>query len=151
MQSKEYYRAYYEKNKERILARARLYREQNIEKIRESNKRSWRKYAGKNKEYNRARYIVNKIKIDRLKAESGCKMCGETDIVCLQFHHRDQNLKSTQVGALCGYSWKNIETEIKKCDVLCANCHAIQHYHERRQPPHFRKRRLKQQEFAFGD
>ena len=53
-----------------------------------------------------------------------CVECGERDIIVLEFDHRAQYTKKFDVmSATHGHSWKMIEAEIKKCDVVCANCH----------------------------
>lgn len=44
--------------------------------------------------------------------------------IVLEFDHRDRNEKAENISNLIlNASWERIETEIKKCDVLCANCH----------------------------
>lgn len=58
-----------------------------------------------------------------------CQVCGESDSVCLVFHHRNPKEKDFYVGcSVSGYSLERIMKEIAKCDVLCANCHAKLHY-----------------------
>lgn len=60
-----------------------------------------------------------------------CKTCGEDDIICLEFHHRDPSEKENQISYLnMGYGTKKGEDsflkakeEIDKCDLLCRNCH----------------------------
>lgn len=54
-----------------------------------------------------------------------CVDCGERDIRCLEFDHRDRSSKVSEVTAMIANqkSWDLIEAEIKKCDVRCANCH----------------------------
>jgi len=53
-----------------------------------------------------------------------CVDCGETDIVTLQFDHRDRLTKRTEVALLVvRKSWSIVLAEIAKCDVRCANCH----------------------------
>lgn len=50
-------------------------------------------------------------------------------ILVLVFHHRDPATKKFQVGQnQWGRRRSVILEEIAKCDVLCANCHQIQHY-----------------------
>lgn len=45
-----------------------------------------------------------------------------------QFHHRKPRDKKYTVGhMLVNYTWKTIVSELKKCDLLCAICHAIHH------------------------
>ena len=63
-------------------------------------------------------------KISEIKCKCGCQMgCGETTTCCLDFHHlRDKDrLISTMVARAC--CWKTIEKELKKCAVVCSNCH----------------------------
>jgi hypothetical protein len=53
-----------------------------------------------------------------------CVDCGESDIVALQFDHRDRATKRQDVALLVlGKPWSVVSTEIEKCDVRCANCH----------------------------
>ena len=58
-----------------------------------------------------------------------CKRCGETDMLCLEFHHRNRKTKKMSVSAIFhgGHSIEMLVAEIKKCDVLCANCHKKEH------------------------
>ncbi|SFF11526.1 hypothetical protein SAMN05216574_1096 [Blastococcus tunisiensis] len=53
-----------------------------------------------------------------------CVDCGETDIVVLQFDHRDRESKEVNVSQMIySYSWRSILREIDKCDVVCVNDH----------------------------
>lgn len=53
-----------------------------------------------------------------------CVDCGETDIVVLEFDHRERADKVGAVGDLAlTRSWPAVREEIEKCDVRCANCH----------------------------
>ena len=59
-----------------------------------------------------------------------CKICGYCKcIAALHFHHKNGSEKSFGIGAkgLTG-DWKKLVSEVKKCDLLCANCHAETHY-----------------------
>ena len=62
-----------------------------------------------------------------------CKRCGYADPRALQFHHRDPTTKKNEVGAIAnnGGPLHALLIEIEKCDVLCANCHAVHHQKER--------------------
>jgi hypothetical protein len=55
-----------------------------------------------------------------------CVDCGEDDIRCLEFDHRDPSQKLANVSALVAMHvrWERILAEIAKCDVRCASCHA---------------------------
>src|ERR1700732_4948458 len=53
-----------------------------------------------------------------------CVDCGEADVLVLDFDHRDPATKRLAISSMLeGYSWAQIEAEIAKCDVRCANCH----------------------------
>jgi len=54
-----------------------------------------------------------------------CVECGETDIIVLEFDHRDRNTKRIEVSKVLRrrMSIKTLIDEINKCDVRCANCH----------------------------
>jgi hypothetical protein len=68
--------------------------------------------------------------IQSIKQQSGCKTCGNNNIRCLDFHHRPRTKKKNTVCNLVrhGYSFEIIKKEIKKCDIICSNCHRTYHY-----------------------
>lgn len=77
----------------------------------------------------RKQKIKNKYK--EYKQTLNCSRCGFSDYRALQFHHLDKNNKKFNVSDAVsngGCSWNVIFEEIKKCDILCANCHLIEHY-----------------------
>ncbi len=56
----------------------------------------------------------------------GCQDCGYKDNpAALEWHHRLGIDKKRTVASLMYQSWKVIKIEIAKCDLVCANCHAI--------------------------
>lgn len=69
--------------------------------------------------------------IHEYKLKQGCKNCGyNVNPYALQFNHRnpfekDSSLKSERKAFKINWSLTKIKNEIEKCDVLCANCHAI--------------------------
>lgn len=90
-------RDWYERNREHAIA----YSKQSASEIRNRNKA----------------YVV-----EHLEAHP-CEHCGEADPVVLEFHHlRD---KETEICRMVtnGVSIRRLDNEIKKCQVLCANCH----------------------------
>ncbi len=55
-----------------------------------------------------------------------CTKCGWTgNQAALQFHHLKD--KDFIIGNVANKSWDSIKAEMKKCILLCANCHAIEH------------------------
>lgn len=59
-----------------------------------------------------------------------CK-CGESDYDVLTLHHRNPEEKKFALSEAWGrYSWGVIFEEVKKCTLLCANCHLKLHANE---------------------
>lgn len=73
------------------------------------------------------RYAKKLKSIDFLGGE--CKKCGEKNFFKLCFHHTNSEDKEYRLSKMWGKNWKNIENEIKKCELLCQNCHY--EYHEK--------------------
>ncbi|WP_323677472.1 hypothetical protein [Halorubellus sp. PRR65] len=67
----------------------------------------------------------------RYKRERGCGRCQEGDPSCLQFHHPGE--KRAGVGRLISdsASESRVWTEVERCEVLCANCHRLEHHRKR--------------------
>ena len=82
---------------------------------------AWQKQARSVKRYKLKQYLIDHPCID----------CGETDLRCLDFDHRDPTLKKCNVSKMVGggsWSWNSCLEEIAKCDVRCANCHRKKTY-----------------------
>ena len=64
------------------------------------------------------------------KVNRGCARCEEKHPACLEFHHRDQKAKQFTISIAAQRNWnlERIIEEIKKCDVLCSNCHRKEHW-----------------------
>lgn len=75
----------------------------------------------------------NKKFINRYKMLCGCKHCGEKDAVVLDLHHVDPTQKDATMVELVGCSRSTIKEEIRKCIVLCANCHRREHHRLRQE------------------
>lgn len=85
------------------------------------------KYLARNK----ARKIKAKQHTDYVKTKRGCLHCGYNEHpAALDFHHRDPNSKDSNLrnGVGSGWTIERLDKEIEKCDVLCANCHRIEHF-----------------------
>lgn len=53
---------------------------------------------------------------------------GEFHPVCMQFDHREGTKKYRDISKMTNYSMERIMEEIAKCDLVCANCHALRTY-----------------------
>jgi len=56
-----------------------------------------------------------------------CSNCGENNIFVLDFHHI-KGQKENTISRLMDNRWSAIEAEIKKCILLCKNCHQAEHH-----------------------
>ena len=102
----------------------------------------------KHKEYSKKHYEKNKeerkLKIsDRkkalrakwleFKATLTCEHCGETHPATFDFHHIQKDPTNKKVYKLLQcQNYNGAREEIKKCIVLCANCHRKHHFYEER-------------------
>lgn len=62
-----------------------------------------------------------------------CSECGYAKcIAALDFHHTDSTTKDSTVKDMMGSaSWDRIKKELKKCVILCSNCHREHHWEEK--------------------
>ena len=73
---------------------------------------------------NKLRRLTSFTKLCEYLQGHPCVVCGEADIVVLDFDHvRGKKLFCIGAGINDGYGWERIASEIKKCEVRCANCH----------------------------
>lgn len=87
--------------------------------------------------YNKLYYQKNKLlkgetiaekrqALSNYKIFCGCKKCGFDDSgLALHFHHRKPENKSYNISQMLRLPFKELKKEMRKCDVLCANHHAI--------------------------
>jgi hypothetical protein len=71
-----------------------------------------------------------KDKVTRLKQEAGgaCIKCGYDKCQdALEFHHVDPSVKEFHLGEARGYNIEKIRAELKKCILVCRNCHTEIH------------------------
>lgn len=69
-----------------------------------------------------------------IKIASGCIDCGyAAHAEALQFDHTSQDKKGNVSDLIrSDYSWATIMAEINKCEIRCANCHAVKTSHRKR-------------------
>lgn len=57
-----------------------------------------------------------------------CEQCGEDNPVCLEYDHKSRDKKIDSISNMIygyQYSIEDLKKEIKKCRILCGNCHQI--------------------------
>lgn len=88
-----------------------------------------RKYNGRKSETKRRQDY--KLKAMAL-FDSKCCVCSyEGCPASFDFHHRNPVEKEFTMKDLYYGKWENIEKELKKCVLLCANCHREHHWKEK--------------------
>lgn len=112
--------------------------------IKSGNKKSlWCKKC--QSEYSKKHYILNKEKykdkakrhsaeyrdwIDTLKDGKSCEKCGESRKWVLDFHHKTADDKLFNISSMKRLQWgkARVIEEVKKCSILCSNCHRDLHH-----------------------
>lgn len=105
-------------------------------KDKEKQKAYQKAWSKQNHEKDKRRGRVNKSKQERkdycnkIALNHGCLICGyKRCSQALEFHHMDSSLKTSEISTMVRYlaSYEKIDAEIKKCVVLCSNCHRELH------------------------
>lgn len=91
------------------------------------NKTRYHDESSGRKDYLLSRHGRNKTLVARYKRLCGCKLCGEQDPIVLDLHHLNPDEKDADPSKLLSCTREKVKTEIRKCVVLCANCHRRVH------------------------
>ena len=68
--------------------------------------------------------------VKTLRREGECSKlnCSESRPHCLQFHHLKPEDKDENIQQIVDYGTiKKLKSELKKCELLCGNCHKVEH------------------------
>lgn len=86
------------------------------------------KYCHNN--YVKQKYKERHEEIEKIKNNLCCAKCGDTRSYVLDFHHKIPEEKTKGIAQMMhnNTAWNKIEEEMKKCILLCANCHREYHY-----------------------
>lgn len=82
------------------------------------------------KQNERIRYKARTQQLEDFKKTLCCKKCGENRFYLLDFHHKIPSEKDFAISDHSRTSFKDLQKEISKCDILCSNCHREWHYLE---------------------
>lgn len=69
----------------------------------------------------------NKRFLSRYKSFFGCIICKEKDSCAIDLHHLNPEIKDRDTSNMVNESRKLLKKEIRKCVLLCANCHRKVH------------------------
>lgn len=106
-----------------------------FDNLSEKNK-YWREWYAANPEQRKKHYQRTKVAKQKykdwaysLKLGKKCKYCGETEPICLDFHHRNPENKIQEISTMIKnrIAKEKLLAEIAKCDLVCANCHRKLH------------------------
>ena len=102
--TRAYGREYYRQHREHLLQKQRVKNKRHIEKV-----GAW---------------------LNEYKKSLSCTRCSEAHPATLQFHHRNPEEKEFSISMYRMGKWsrERILEETAKCDVICANCHAKEHW-----------------------
>ena len=110
------------------------YKDVNVRKKKQqeySRKNYLGNYAQRREKLNARRRELKK-EWDAFKCTLKCTKCGFSHHAALDFHHEDPATKTGNVHRFVSNGqFSRAYEEIKKCIVLCANCHRIVHYNEK--------------------
>lgn len=82
-----------------------------------------------NRETRKRARLKNKAWLQAYKLERGCADCGYNGhFAALEFDHRPGEEKLLNIGKSHTRARATLEREVVKCDVVCANCHAIRSF-----------------------
>jgi len=93
-------------------------------------RKEWHEKNKQNQKIKRTERKKQALKFTQdIKKKSWCSVCEEDRWYCLDFHHKNESNKKHDISYMAknGYSTDAILKEIKKCIVLCKNCHAELH------------------------
>ena len=80
----------------------------------------------------KAKRIENWNKVFTYYGGRRCMVCGmQSEAPIYELHHHDQEGKETNVSSIMHHGWIKVEKELRKCILLCANCHRVVHHQER--------------------
>ena len=154
----EYYRNWYQKNKEQKREYAKKHYQLNKEKRQESDKKRYQLNKEKLREYGKEYNQLNKEKLREQKRKwqennkekwkgylrehrekkkaicleylgGKCVKCGSTER--LEFDHIDRTTKKYSIGGRVSHNFDNLKEELNKCQLLCYDCHKVKTKSER--------------------
>lgn len=101
-----------------------------IEKQREAQKQWARRNRNITNKHRKAHQRKNRERVRRIKESSPCSDCGNCfHFAAMQFDHVRGDKKGDVAGMVSrNRSWDSVKAEIGKCELVCANCHAVRTY-----------------------
>ena len=115
--------------KEAKRLRQRRYRAKDPERARARNRRSRLRHREREVALKRLAYERGRAVLYLFKMWTPCFDCGTTfHPAAMQYDHRPGEKKLFQLSVAHTRNRARFEAERKKCDLVCANCHAVRTY-----------------------
>lgn len=100
-------------------------------KTKESQLRAQREWYKKNKKRQfdnvKRRKKELRDRFQEFKKTLKCCVCKESEACCLDFHHLDASEKEFSIAHFENVGLAKLKEELKKCVVICSNCHRKVH------------------------
>lgn len=118
--SPEYHRQkaleYYYRNKDKAALKAKQWRLNNLDYIKQKQREDKRK-----RKEQAIQYLGNR-----------CSRCGnQFHPAVYEFHHLDPKTKDKDPSKMLQLKWSRVIAELDKCILLCANCHRLTHHEDK--------------------
>ncbi len=125
---REYQRNYYSTHKEQFKYYRNKNREYRLNWHKEYNNKNSIQLCQQAKINNTNRRSILLPNFTEFLLNHPCQ-CGEDNIIVLDCHHINQCEKQYEISTMIrqGRNWEDIQLELDKCIVLCANCHILLH------------------------
>lgn len=108
-------------------AALREWRRANKERVNEQQKAYRAANRHRARQWQNNRRNLRRAWLEEQKA-AGCSRCPEKFPACLDFHHLDPATKRFMIGpSVLNHTLEDLEAEMAKCIILCANCHRKEH------------------------
>lgn len=91
------------------------------------DKTNYGKYQGDILDRTKANRDANVSFVESVKDGKACCNCGEDSPCCFDFHHLDPTEKEASISQMGTYSLEKLKVELRKCVILCSNCHLKHH------------------------
>ena len=106
-----------------------------VEANRTYNKQIREKYRERFKFYAYRNRRMKSMRLRETKAQTPCHDCGNSfPWYVMEYDHvPERGIKVKSPGQMTDAGWSKIQTELDKCDIVCANCHKVRTYNRNQQ------------------
>lgn len=96
-----------------------------LEKQKQATHESYLRHKPRLRQDSLLRKAEHRNIISKLKESTPCADCQQFFPACVMDFDHINGKKKSGIAQMYGYSWEIIQTELNKCELVCANCHRI--------------------------